>query len=104
MGNSRPPTPALAPAGSSCPGGDSVPTENSGWDRVGVTGEMPVARLNGVLADAVQISPDFPVNSGASCGGDSTLPVERGADGFFLRAGRIHGGRAEPTMSSREIV
>ena len=63
-----------------------------------------MARLNGVLAGAAEIDPGFPVNSGASCGGDSTLPVERGADGFFLRAGRIHGGRAGLTMSSREIV
>jgi hypothetical protein len=68
----------------------------------GVTGEKSVARLNGVLAKAVKIV--FPVNSGVSWGGNSAPPVERGADGFFLRAGRIQGGRAELTMSSRELV
>lgn len=31
-------------------------------------------------------------NASESCGGDSWLPDERGADGVFLRTGRIHGG------------
>jgi hypothetical protein len=60
-----------------------------------------VARLNGELANAVEIP--FPVNSGGSWGGDSP-PVQRKADGFILRAGRIQGGRAELTISSLDIV
>ena len=85
-----------------CPLGASVAIEKPRGDWVGATGEKPPARLNGVLIGAVGTG--LPINSGVSCCGDPTPPAEREMDAFFLRAGRIQGGRPELTVSSWGMV
>jgi hypothetical protein len=81
----------------------SVPVEKCRGVWLGATGEkVLLARLNAVLtcAGVMGLTP----NSDVSCDVDSTPAVEREVDGFFLRAGRIHGGRAELTASSWGMV
>jgi hypothetical protein len=79
-----------------------VPAEYSRRERVDMTGERLEARLNGVLACAKAIW--SLARSDVSCGGGSMHGVERGTVGFFLRAGRIHGGRTKFGMNSSEEV
>ena len=83
------------------PSGEAVSTENLRGDWVCATEEKPTA-VNGTFRDAVETG--LLANSDASGGGNSALPAERGPEGFFLRAGRIHGGRVELVMSSWEMV
>jgi hypothetical protein len=63
-----------------------------------VTEEKPAVKLNGAFDGAVET--ELLAESDVSSGGDPALPVERGPEGFFLRAGRIQGGRVELVMSS----
>ena len=85
-----PPAPA-PPAGSrSGPEEEVMPAGYSRRERVDMTVERLVMRLDGALACAKEIW--SLASSDVSCGGDS---MERGTGGFFLRAGRIHGGRTE---------
>ena len=67
-----------------------------------MTGERQEEGPNGVLSTAMEIV--SLANSDVSCRSDSTLPVERDTAVFFLRAGRIHGGRTELTINSWERV
>jgi hypothetical protein len=81
----------------------SVPVEKRRGVWFGATGEkLLLARLNAVLTCAVVVGPT--TNSDVSCDVDSTPAVEREVDRFFLRAGRIQGGRAEHTVSSWGMV
>jgi hypothetical protein len=97
FGSSRRSAPELE-GSRNCSLGASVPTENRRGDWFGAIGEKVLARLNGVLTDVVVIG--LTANSDVSCVVGSTLPVEREVDAFFLRAGRIQGGRAELAVSS----
>lgn len=98
------PSPAPAPpAGSrSGPEEELESTKYSRPERVGMTGERLVMRLNDVLGCAKEIG--SLANSDVSCGGDSMHGVERETGGCFLRTGRIHGGRTGFGMNSSDEV
>lgn len=90
-----PPAPVSLVGSTSGPGEEVVPAEYSRGKRVDT-------RLNGVLACAKEIW--SLANSDVSCDGDSMYVVERGTGRFFLRAGRIHGGRTGFGMDLSEEV